>query len=81
MTDEPLDSADFDALVELEKLSAGWALVKLRIQTEITRRLTELENDGDATATAAIRGGIRALRLVLRIPEILKSECKTNDGN
>lgn len=74
MTD-PLDSADFDALQELERLSRGWELVRSCIQQEIARRGTELESDSDPTATAKIRGAIEALRLVLRMPEILKQEC------
>jgi hypothetical protein len=72
---EALDSADRDAILELER-STGYALVKLRVQQEIIRRSAELELPTNIESTQYIRGVIYALRTVLQIPSILKGEIK-----
>ena len=66
---EPYDSSDLDAINELME-SPGYALVKERIQAEIERLRDHLERQADET----VRGQCQALRVVLTIPEILKSE-------
>jgi hypothetical protein len=72
-SNEPLDSADRDAILEVEK-SPGFALIQLRIHEEITRRSAELELPADIESTQYIRGALYALRTVLQIPKILKAE-------
>lgn len=69
---ESLDSADLDAILELER-SPGYALVVKRITTEIERKRTDLENGGNAIRLC---GEIAALRVVLSIPGSLKHEAR-----
>ncbi|MBZ5578240.1 MAG: hypothetical protein LAP40_16885 [Acidobacteriia bacterium] len=70
---EELDSADLDAVKDLER-SPGYALVRERVTAEIERLGRELEGDLDAEKTAKLRGQLRAYRTLLTIPGILKSE-------
>jgi hypothetical protein len=72
-TDEPLDSSDLDALEDLKR-SRGYDLVRERILGELKARAQELETDVSEARTAALRGYIRALRVVLALPEILIDE-------
>lgn len=72
LREEP-DSAELDALRELA-FSAGYGLVVERINEEIERQRGQLEEDLDIWQTARVRGYIAALRMVLTLPEILKSE-------
>lgn len=73
MTAESLDSSDLDALEELKR-SRGYELVRERILGELAARCRELENDWGAERTAGLRGYIRALRVVLTLPDILSDE-------
>jgi hypothetical protein len=73
MADEAYDSADLDAITDLER-SRGWALVAARIQSELQRRQLELETPVGEQATASLRGYIAAIRVMAAIPEILKDE-------
>ena len=62
---EPLDSADLDAISELER-SPGYFLVAERIRGELQRRRDELEHsDCEWQAMNMVRGQIKALREVL----------------
>lgn len=70
---EPPDSADLDAIRELKE-SLGWAHVWKRIEEEVERRRTELEQFADPQLTNHLRGYIKALRMVLDLPENLKIE-------
>jgi hypothetical protein len=74
---EPYDSADLDAIEELER-SLGWALVVERIQMQIERERTDLEKDGDP---AKLRGSIAGRRNVLTIPGILRDEIERELAN
>lgn len=65
-------SADLDALSDLVG-SPGYKLFRDRVESELERRRTELERQGDA---GECRGRVAALRTVLGIPEILRSEMK-----
>lgn len=73
MTIEAPDSTELDALSDLLR-SPGYALFQRRIEKELERRSRELEQPFDQVNTADCRGYIRALRVVLRIPEILQTE-------
>ena len=73
ISQEALDGADRDAVLEMEK-SGGYALVFMRIHQEIVRRQAELEQSADIESTQYIRGCLYGLRVALRIPEILKGE-------
>lgn len=77
MPSESYDSADLDALLELER-SPGYALVTLRILDYLNDQRTELEKPAETNQTDLIRGKIAALRVVLGIQEILKAEIKLN---
>jgi hypothetical protein len=73
---EPYDSGDLDAILELER-SPGYALVAKRIGEELQRRRDELEHsEFDWQAMIAARGQIKALKIALAIPDILKVEIK-----
>ena len=67
------DSGDLDAILDFER-SAGYHLVEERIQAELIRRQSELEQPG--SEPEFIRGQIRALRTALEIPGILRKEIK-----
>lgn len=68
------DSGDLDAVVELDH-SPGYVLVTKRIREMIERKRTELEGIGwDQCLTEAARGYVKALREVLTIPDVLRSE-------
>ena len=70
---EPLDSADHDAILELER-SPGYALFQERVNAELQRRCAELELTATIDSTQFCRGTIYALRTVMQIPTILKGE-------
>jgi len=75
MQPEPLDSADLDALRELEQ-SPGYILVMERIFETIKKKRDDLEridSRGDL-----LRGELSGLRLALNIPAILKEEIKNS---
>jgi hypothetical protein len=72
---ESYDSGDLDAMQDLE-ISRGWELVRDRIAGELERKQVALEGDGDFQEVCELRGYIRALRMVLQIPEIRKDEIK-----
>jgi hypothetical protein len=68
------DSADLDAILELER-SPGYALVSQRMSEELDRRRSHLETDpGDGFLRA--QGQVSGLRTALAIPGILKAEIK-----
>jgi hypothetical protein len=67
--------ADLDALSHLT-ISAGYRLLRNRVESELERRRAELERDLDIVNTAECRGRIGALRTVLEIPVILRDEMK-----
>jgi hypothetical protein len=69
--DEPVNSEKRDAILELER-SKGWGLVQERIAEELERQRKALE-DPDCEIRPA-QGSIKALRMVLSIPGILKEE-------
>ena len=70
---EPWDSGHLDAINELKE-SPGYALVVERIQ----ETLEQLRNDLEKGASDSTRGQCKALRMVLTIPEILKSEIQAS---
>lgn len=73
---EPWNSADLDAMLELES-SRGYALLVERINAEMERNRLYLEADpGDGFLRA--QGQVKALRTVLAIPGILKAEIKAS---
>jgi hypothetical protein len=70
------DSADLDAILELER-SPGYALVVKRLNGELERRRMHLESDpGDGFLRA--QGQVGGLRTALAIPDILKAEIKAS---
>lgn len=71
--DEAVDSADLDAVLELQR-SPGYALVVQRLGETLERKRLELERDGEDVQL--LRGEISALRVALAIPDILKDEIK-----
>lgn len=73
--DDPANSEKRDWILELLR-SKGWALVEERIKEETERQRCELEEPKDMWETATLRGRIKALRMVLTIPTILKEEFK-----
>jgi hypothetical protein len=75
---EPLDSADADALRDLVR-SRGYELVANRVADELQRERAQLEGPLDVEKTANVRGAIRALRMVLQVPQILIGEVKASD--
>jgi len=74
--DEPLDSGDVDALLELER-SRGYQLVCDRILQQLDCHRGRLEAELLPAPTQYERGYIAALRMVLTVPKILKGEIKT----
>lgn len=70
---EQMDSADRDAIVETQR-TPGFLLIEARINFEIERQLRSLEQVSDIESTQFTRGAIYALRTMLKIPNILKSE-------
>lgn len=70
---EPPDSGDMDALEDMVR-SPGYAMLRKRIEDTIVTRQRALESDMDENRTNVERGSIRALRLVLTLPAILKTE-------
>lgn len=76
MTEPQYDSAELDALREMER-SPGYQLVLARIHEEIARRRDNLEADLNERQTACERGQILGLRTALSIPEILKQEIES----
>jgi hypothetical protein len=73
VTPEPYDSAELDALIELER-SPGYALIRARYEFMLERKRQELEKPHDEAKTAQIRGEIAMLRDVFWIIENLKQE-------
>ena len=71
--DDAPDLGDVDALREMER-ARGWLLLKARVESEIERQRSALESPLDAQLTAEVRGQIKALRMVLELPEILRAE-------
>jgi hypothetical protein len=83
---EAPDSSDLDALRELVR-TPGYALLVERIHFSIACAQKALEEDAGAERTWLLRGQIRAWRIALKMPEILKDEIsnevkhgKTDDG-
>lgn len=70
---EAANSEKLDAIREFAR-SPGYELFEERIHHEIDRQRKFLEDPLDMCQTASLRGAIGALRLVLRIPEILEQE-------
>jgi hypothetical protein len=77
MKREPLDSADLDALQELER-SPAYALVVERIEIELERAGQACEREVLDVHVRRAQGAAAALRTVLRIPAILKDEIKNS---
>ena len=79
VVEEPFDSGSLDALADLS-VSPGYALVRERIEKEIERKREDLEtvpaNLRGAGSIEGLQGHIKALRTVLAMPGILKSEIK-----
>lgn len=73
MKPEPPDSAEIDALKELQR-SPGYELVMERIEEEMERRRDQLEDLCTQQLTDYTRGYLKALRTVLGIPQILIDE-------
>jgi hypothetical protein len=76
MTTSPdYDSADLDALLELQH-SPGYKLLLIRIDEELERLRDELETASGSAE--GLRGQCKALRTVLAMVEILKAEVKNS---
>lgn len=73
MPDEKPDSAELDAIIELQK-HPGWALVAARIAEEIERQRSALECEMVEQQAAVIRGRLNGYRTMLQIPAILREE-------
>lgn len=71
------DSADLDALLELER-HPGYALVVERLKEELERQRVECEQPSSTWSTHVAQGQVRALRVALAVPEILKGEIKAS---
>ena len=76
MKEEAPDSSDLDALKELVR-SPGWALVSERMKHQIRLMQSALEAAKDMADVARCQGSLAAMRLVLRLPEILQDEVKS----
>lgn len=73
---EPYDSADLDAILELER-SRGYALLVERINDELERQRLECERPTTSWKTVDhAQGQCRALRTVLAMTGTLKGEIK-----
>ena len=75
MTPEPPDSADLDALQELQQ-APGYVLTMERIFQTIETKRDDLERFG--AQTDFLRGQLSGLRLALAIPAILRDEIKNS---
>lgn len=71
--EEKLDSADLDAILELER-SPGYALIAQRLTEVLERKRLDLERPGQDVQL--LRGEISALRVALAVPGILKDEIR-----
>jgi hypothetical protein len=70
---EKLDRVDAD-LIEQVVQSRGWQLIRQRVEHEIERERTALEQPGPETETAWRRGKLAGLRDALQIPKLLMAE-------
>jgi len=63
--------------------SAGWQLIRERLQLALARKVDDLVLPHNETETATIRGFIAGLKTALEIPAILLKEAKENtrDGD
>jgi hypothetical protein len=75
MTDADFTTEELDAVVHLME-SNGWRLVVGRVAQELDRTRDGLEREVDPTKAADLRGYARAMRTMLRIPEIYRDEIK-----
>lgn len=74
--DEKLTSESLDAIHELRH-SPGWHLLIGRIIPERDRKCQELERAGTTERTSDFnRGFVAALRMVLRLPELIEDDAK-----
>jgi len=74
VADEPANVEKRDQISELVR-SPGWDLIEGRIHHELDRTRKALEStQAGKVLTATLRGQIIGLRLVLSLPEILKTE-------
>lgn len=71
------DSGDLDAILELER-SRGYALLMGRIVEELDRQRVQCEQPSDSWVTHYAQGQVKALRTVLAVAGILKSEIKAS---
>jgi hypothetical protein len=70
---DSLDAEDIRAATEMP----GYEFILNRTLKELDRRRLELETQRDPIAAAELRGMVAALRTVVRIPEILIGEAKS----
>ena len=76
MTTETLDSADLDAILELEQ-HAGYTHKQDTIWHTLEQKRNDRERETDPGKLAQRQGEIAGLRLALAVPGILKEEIKT----
>jgi len=74
---EPYDSADLDAILELER-SPGYALLVERVHFCLELQRTECEQPSSTWTTHYAQGQCKALRTVLDLAGILKAEIKAS---
>lgn len=67
---DPIEEEHLDQTVR----SAGYAVIVERIRDIIEQKRNDLEADMPESRTCELRGELRALRLALRVPEILRRE-------
>lgn len=72
MSDD-VSGIELDALAELAH-DPGWGLVQERVRLMIERKRDDLERERESDKAAEIRGYLAALREVLRLPDVLKTE-------
>ena len=74
MTDS-FDSIDREQLDDTVR-SAGYALIRERIQAMWASKMRELLGPLDLAATAEVRGFLKGIEAVQRVPAILRAEMK-----
>lgn len=72
LTDSSI-SEQIDAL-DLLLDSAGWALVRTRLEVQLDRDQADLEREVGPEQTAKIRGQIARIRMMINLPAAMREE-------
>ena len=77
---DKLDGVDADHLAHTIG-SAGWQLIRQRIERAVALKVDELQQPLDPVKTVQVRGEIAGLKLALGVPAILQKEARVNKGS